>query len=168
MIAKELEQALNVVELTYSEIVEIANNIVDEYTKDIDPLISQVDNMVENLTNDDIRTLLLRLSIKAFRFGDVKERALIKADVAEIIKKEAYAKSFTAAEGSVAAKENATVLKIGNEIVSETVYTLVANLFKVKLEEIRRIIDTLKTILMSRLSEMKLSSAVNSEVEENQ
>lgn len=168
MIAKELEQALNVVELTYSEIVEIANNIVDEYTKDIDPLISQVDNMVENLTNDDIRTLLLRLSIKAFRFGDVKERALIKADVAEIIKKEAYAKSFTTAEGSVAAKENATVLKIGNEIVSETVYTLVANLFKVKLEEIRRIIDTLKTILMSRLSEMKLSSAVNSEVEENQ
>lgn len=165
---KELETALDNVEMTYSEIVEIANNIVDEYTKDINPVIDQIDSMVEKLTNDDIRTLLLRLSIKAFRFGDVKERSLIKADVAEMIKKEAYARAFTEAEGSVASKDSTTLIKISNEIVSEAVYNLVANLFKVKLEEIRRLIDTLKTILMSRLSEMKLSSAVNAEVEENQ
>lgn len=165
---KELEQALNNVELTYSEIVEIANDIIDEYTKDINPVIDQINNNIENLNNDDIRTLMLRLSIKAFRFGDIKERSLIKADVAEMIKKEAYARNFTEAEGSVASKDSTTLIKISNEIVSEAVYNLVASLFKVKLEELRRLIDTLKTILMSRLSEMKLSSVVNTEVEENQ
>jgi hypothetical protein len=165
---KELEVALNTVELTYTELVEIANDIINEYTAGIDPIIKTIEDNIENLTNDDLRSLMLRLSIKAYSFGDIKERSAIKAECAEMLKKEAYARSFTQTEGSVANKDNLTVLQIGNEIVTECIYDLVANLFKVKLEELRRLIDTLKTILTSRLSEMKMSSSVNTYVEENQ
>ena len=165
---KELETALNNVELTYQDIVEIANDLVKNYTKDLDLIISNIENNIETLTNDEIRNLMLRLSIRAYSFGDVKERSAIKAECAEIIRKEAYAVSFTAAEGSVAAKENISTLKISNEIVSECIYNLVANLFKIKLDEIRRLIDTLKTLLTSRLSEMKMSSAIDKQVEDSQ
>lgn len=165
---KELETALNNVELTYQDIVEIANDLVKNYTKDLDSIISNIENNIETLTNDEIRNLMLKLSIRAYSFGDVKERSAIKAECAEIIKDEAYAVSFNLAEGSIAAKDHACVLKTSKETVSECIYKLVANLFKIKLDETRRLIDTLKTILMSRLSEMKMSSAIDKQVEDSQ
>ena len=88
--------------------------------------------------------------------------------IAEILKKEAYAISFNSSEGSVAVKDNNSVLSISNEIVTECIYNLVASLFKVKLDELRRIIDILKTILMSRLSEMKMSSGITQQIEDAQ
>ena len=165
---KELENALNNVEMTYEEIVDIANDLIKSYTKDINPIISDIDKNIERLTNDDIRSYMLRLSIKAYSFGDIKERSIIKAQCAEMLKKEAYAKVFAEAEGSIAARDSATLVRISNETLSEAIYDLVAGLFKIKLEELRRMIDTLKTVLMSRLSEMKMSSAVNTFMEESQ
>ena len=165
---KELETALNVVEMTYGEIVEIANDLIKQYTDDINPIINYIGDNVEKLSNDEIRSLMLRLSVKAYSFGDVKERSIIKAECAEMIKKEAYAKVFNQTDGSVATKDNTSLISISNEVVTQAIYDLVAGLFKVKLDELRRLIDTLKTILMSRLSEMKLSSSVNMEIEENQ
>ena len=157
---KELEIALNNVEMTYGEIVDIANDLISNYTEDINPIISDVEKSIERLTNDELRSYMLRLSIKAYSFGDVKERSIIKAQCAEMLKKEAYAREFALAEGSIAAKDSATLVKISNETLTEAIYDLVAGLFKIKLEEIRRMIDTLKTVLMSRLSEMKMSSKV--------
>ena len=165
---KELELALNAVEMTYSEIVSIANDLIDTYTADINPIVQELDRNIERLNNDQLRSMMLRLSIKAYSFGDVKERSIIKAQCAEMLKKEAYAKAFAEAEGSVAAKDSATLIKISNETLTEAIYDLVAGLFKIKLEEIRRLIDTLKTVLMSRLSEMKMSSSINTYMEENQ
>ena len=164
----ELEKALNAVEMTYKDIVEIADELVADYTKGLDNLIKSVEDRIDKISNDEIREIMLRLSIKAYSFGDVKEKSAIKADCAEILIKEAYAVSFNSAEGSVAAKDNTSTLKVSNEIVSECLYNLVANLFKIKLDETRRLIDTLKTILMSRLSEMKMSSAVDKQIEEAQ
>ena len=164
----ELEKALNAVEMTYKDIVEIADVLVADYTKGLDNLIKSVEDRIDKISNDEIREIMLRLSIKAYSFGDVKEKSAIKAECAEILRKEAYAVSFNSAEGSVAAKDNTSTLKVSNEIVSECLYNLVANLFKIKLDETRRLIDTLKTILMSRLSEMKMSSAVDKQIEEAQ
>lgn len=164
----ELEKALNAVEMTYKDIVEIADGLVADYTQGLDNLIKSVEDRIDKISNDEIREIMLRLSIKAYSFGDVKEKSAIKAECAEILRKEAYAVSFNSAEGSVAAKDNTSTLKVSNEIVSECLYNLVANLFKIKLDETRRLIDTLKTILMSRLSEMKMSSAVDKQIEEAQ
>ena len=165
---KELEQALNNVELTYQDIVEIANELVADYTKDLDSIVKNIEDNIESLSNDDIRNLMLKLSIRAYSFGDVKERSAIKAECAEILKKEAYAVSFNSSEGSVAVKDNTSILNISNEIVSECIYNLVASLFKIKLDELRRVIDILKTILMSRLSEMKMSSSITQQIEDSQ
>lgn len=157
----ELQNALDNVELTYSEIAEIANDLIKEYTADISTIITYIQDNVENISNDELRSLMMRLSIKAYSFGDIKERAAIKAECSEMLRKEAYAKHFNSLEGSVAAKDSAATMNISNEIVAEAIYDLVASLFKVKMEEIRRMIDTLKTVLMSRISEAKLSSGIN-------
>lgn len=163
---KELQQALDNVEMTYSQISEIADNLIKDYTSDISKIIDYASNNIDHLTNDDLRSLMLRLSIKAFTFGEIKEKSAIKARCAEMLKDEAHAKSFNSAEGSINLRENISILNTGNEIVTEAIYDLIANLFKIKLDEIRRMVDTLKTVLMSRLAEAKLSSTINEGMEE--
>ena len=163
---ESLEQALNDVELVYNDVKEVADSLVKEYTSDITNLISYIADNLENLTNDDLRKLILKLSTKAYSFGDIKEKAGIKAEIAEMLKKEKYAQEFNKAEGSVAVRENTSILNISNEIVTQAIYDLVASSYKVKLDEIRRMIDSLKVVLTSRLSEAKLSATLNEGMEE--
>ena len=165
---ESLENALNNVELVYNDVKEIADDLIQEYTSDISNIIDYIGDNLENLTNDDLRKLILKLSSKAFNFGDIKEKASIKAEIAEMLKKEKYAREFNKAEGSVAIRENISLLSINEEIVTQAIYDLTAGLYKVKLDEIRIMIDSLKTVLMSRLSEAKLSLNMNegSETEE--
>lgn len=164
---ESLEQALNNVELVYNDIKDIANDLLEEYTSDITSLITYISEHIENLTNDDLRKLILKLSVKAYSFGDIKEKAGIKAEIAEMLKKEKYAKEFTLAEGAMAARDNQVILKISDEVVTQAIYDLTASLYKVKLDEVRRMIDSLKTVLTSRLSEAKLTASLNEGMEEN-
>lgn len=155
---ESLETALNNVEAVYGDIREIADKMVEDYTADITRTFNYISDHSENLSNDEIRQLIIRLSAKAFSLGDIKEKAGIKAEIAESLKKEKYAREFGRAEGSVAAKENASLLETSNEIVVQAIYDLTANTFKVKLDEIRRMVSSLTTVLMSRLSEAKLTA----------
>lgn len=151
-----LQKALDNTEMMYSQLVTIANDIVDEHIAEASSLIDGIVKNVENLTNDAIRTSMLKLSLMAFSFGDIKEKSSLKAECAEALRKEAYAMEFNSTDGSVATKENTAIINTSDEILTETIYNLVASLFKNKLDEMHRVVDTLKTVLMSRVSEAKL------------
>ena len=122
------------------------------------------------MVQDNIADMLTRMrNALQMRYETVEVNGTkMTLGIAEILKKEAYAISFNSSEGSVAVKDNNSVLSISNEIVTECIYNLVASLFKIKLDELRRIIDILKTILMSRLSEMKMSSGITQQIEDAQ
>lgn len=156
---RSLEEALKNTDTTYAQLVEIANKITAVYTTEVDAIVQDT-LKIEKLTNDDIRSIMTKLSLSAYQFGDVKEKSALKAECAEALRKEAYAKEFSLGDGSVAAKDTNATLNISSEIMTEAVYNLVAGLFKTKLDELHRIVDTLKTVLMSRMQEAKLSSSV--------
>lgn len=159
-----LEQALENTETTYQQLVEIANEIVDDYTKEINALIKSATARSENMSNDDIRQFILQLALKSYTFSEVKEKSVLKAECAEALRKEAYAKAFNALEGSNAVRENNAMVEISDEVLTEAIYNLVASLLKVKLDEIHRVVDALKTILMSRMQEAKLSAGIDGKV----
>ena len=50
----ELEKALNAVEMTYKDIVEIADGLVADYTKGLDNLIKSVEDRIDKISNDEI------------------------------------------------------------------------------------------------------------------
>ena len=155
---KELSQAIDAVEITYSEIIDIANESVKELTGDLNELLQSVYHGIENLTNEGIREIMLRLSLRAFSFSAIKDKAGFKAILAETLRKEAYAKQFSTLDGSVAAKDTKATLNISEQIIVEHIYNLTASLFKTRLDECHRVVDTLKTVLTSRLSEAKLTT----------
>ena len=154
---KDLTTALNNIDMTYDQLVEMANDIVSKCTKQSDEVIKSIRNNIENLTNDDIRVYMAKLSLTAYSFSEIKEKSTMKAECAEVLRKEAYATEFGILDGSVAAKDNQATLNISEEILTETMYNLVSSILKSKLDELHRVVDTLKTIIMSRLSEAKLT-----------
>lgn len=153
-----LQEALNNTNTAYQQLVDIANDIVSKCVKDINPIIVAINNNIQDISNDKIREHMLSLSLRAYSLAEIKEKAAMKAEVAEILKKEAYATEFNGADGTVAVRENLAQINVADEILAQTVNELVADILKVKLDEIHRMIDVLKTILMSRLSEAKLIS----------
>lgn len=156
---EKLQTALNNADMVYDNLVVIANEIVEDYTGDIDSIISETTSNVENLSVEQIRQLILKLSLKSFAFSSVKEKAALKAECAETLRKEAYAREFAGAEGAVAAKENLATVKISNEVLVESIYNLVSSLFKTKLDELHRVVDALKSVLMSKMQETKLMAS---------
>ena len=159
-----LQKALENTEQTYAQLVVIANDITNGYIKDIDVDIKDAANNINNLTNDSIRQLIIKLALKSYSFSEVKEKSVLKAECAEALRKEAYAIEYNKADGAVAARDNLATINTGDEILTEAIYNLVCSLFKTKLDEIHRVIDALKTVLMSRMTEAKLAGITSTEL----
>ena len=152
-----LQQALDNVEMTYQEINEIAKDIVSEFFEQADSLIREVRD-VHELDNDTIRNYMIRLSLTSYSLSEVKEKSAMKAEIAETLRKEAVARNYIEATGTASAKENEATLNSSSEMVSEALFNLVSSLFKTKADELHRVVDTLKSVLMSRNMEAKLTS----------
>lgn len=151
----KLENALNSVESNYGELVEIANSMLDPMFNPINDLVANINATVHVLTIDQIRDYILTLQLKAFEISEIKEKAALKAELADALQKEKFAISFNGLEGSAAVKEKLALVETAPEVVSETLYNLIANLLKTKLDQLHRLVDALKSILMSRMQETK-------------
>lgn len=159
---QNVREAMSAVDTTYQELIVIANDIFQDVIGDLDIIMSEAYNNVENLSNDTLRYLMTKLSLRSYSFSEIKEKSLFKTVLAETLRKEAYAKNYNEASGTCGTKENIAIMNSSSEIVAEEIYSLVSSMFKTKIDEVHRVVDTLKTVLMSRLSEAKLSN-VNAE-----
>lgn len=154
---KNLEASLNQVEATYSEVVDIANEMLKELFSPINDLVDNLNNDVQDMQIDEIRDYIMKLSIQSFRISEPKDRSTLKAKCAEALRKHNYAIEFNGAEGTINTKDNTALINTANYIVTEALYDLVSDLLKTKLDEIHRLVDALKSILMSKMQEVKLS-----------
>ena len=155
---KEVSVALDNIDATYEELIDVANDLSKEVVGDLDELMASAYEDVEKLSNDAIRDLMLKLTLRSYSFSEIKEKSIFKAELGETLRKEAYAKNFNASEGTVAVRENTAILSTSAEILAEEIYSLVSQMFKTKLDEIHRTVSALQTVLMSRLSEAKLTN----------
>lgn len=153
---ERLQTALDNTESTYQELVEVANGIVATYTAEVDQIIAGAVANVESLSNENIRQLLMILALRAFSFGEVKEKSALKAQCAKALHDEMYARQFNQAEGSVEARKNMATLESSSELLAESLYELVYSLLRTKADNINRVVDTLKSVLVSRAAEAKL------------
>ena len=154
--AKDLQKALDNVNITYKELLDIVEDIVNRYSSPIDTIINEVANNIVDLSNDDIRRLLTEISFKSYSLGEAKEYSLLKSEVADALTKEKQAQIFNGSDGTVDAKKNKALLESSEEILVNTIYENVSSLLKTKLDEAHRIVSTLTTILTSRNAEAKL------------
>lgn len=151
----KLSNALNNVETTYKELVEISNSMLDPIVGPANTLVATVNAQINSLSIDQIRDFILQLQLKAFELSEIKEKAVMKAEVAEALQKEKFATTFNGLDGSAAVKEKIALVESSSETVSTVLYELVSSLLKSKVDQLHRLVDCLKSILMSRMQETK-------------
>ena len=154
-----VQQALENVEMTYQELNEVANEMTSSFFESVNSIINEL-NDINELSNDDIRNYMIKLALNSYSLAEIKEKSALKAECAEALRKDKYARSFREAEGSAAIKENEAVVNTNEQVVVEALYNLIASLFKTKLDEAHRVVDVLKSVLMSRNAEAKLTTNV--------
>lgn len=150
-----LKQALENVDMLYEQIVSISDDIVNHYTKELNDLIDNAKKNIYTLTSSDLQTLMLQISFLTFQFCEVKDKAISKANGAETLKEEAYAKELIVADGAIALKQSTARLNISDEIIAEAIHDLVSSSFKSKLDEAHRLVDSIKSALITRAQEQK-------------
>lgn len=151
-------KALENIDATYDSLIVIANDIFNVVASEIDMLMKIAYDNADSMTNDSIRDLMMKLSLRSYSFSEIKEKSAFKAVLGETLRKETYAENFNKAEGTVAVRENTAILNSSPEILAEEIHTLVSNMLKTKLDEIHRVVNTLQTVLMTRMQEAKLST----------
>lgn len=151
----KLELALDKVEMNYGELVQIANEMLAPILGPVTDLVNEVNSRSNHLSIDQIRDFILRIQLKACEISEIKEKSAFKAELAVALQKEAFAVAFNGTDGSAAVKDKLALVATAEETVTEALYTLVANLLKAKLDQLHRLVDALKSILMSRMQETK-------------
>lgn len=155
---KDLNRALEAVEMTYSQIREIADNMLYEPFSEPNQIVEFIKLNVNNMSIDMLRDSILRLQLAVYSLSELRDRSGIKATCADAVRKEAYATSYIGQEGTAGVKDSNTTLAISENIVAQCLYDLVASLVKTKVDMCLRLIDSLKSILMSRMSEAKIAA----------
>lgn len=159
--AKDLNMALVAVDLTYNQIENIADNMLAASFKEPNSIMASIQCGVESMSIDAIRDSIIKLQLSAYALSELRDKTGIKAACAEAVRKEAYATSYVSQEGTAGVKESNTTLAIAENIVVQCLYELVASLVKTKVDMILRMVDSLKSVLMSRMQEVKLSATNN-------
>ena len=153
----ELKDAQKAVDEVYGEMKSFIDKTIEIYLKDTNDVIKKLEDNLFELSNEDVRSAIVELSLKSYRLSDIKEKSALKAELAETLRKSMYSSVFNETQGSVAVRENEATISINNEILVEKTYDSIASTLKTKLDEIHRVVDALKSVLVSRLSEEKLA-----------
>ncbi len=156
--AKDLNKALEAVEMTYGQIKEIADSMLAGPFDEPNRIVEFIQNNVESMSVEMLRDVILRLQLTVYSLSELRDRSGVKAMCAEAIRKEAYATAYVSQEGTAGVKDSNTTLAISENIVAQCLYDLVASLVKTKVDMLLRLIDSLKSILMSRMQEIKLNA----------
>ena len=158
MAKPNLNEALDKVELAYGDVVSIANDMLAPLFDPINKLVEEINGGINNFTVEEIRNYMMRLQLRAYEISETKEKSSLKAELAESLRKEKYALTFNEAQGTAGTKDNTALLAASEEIIVASLYKLVASLLKTKLDALHRLVDALKSVLMSKMQEAKLSA----------
>lgn len=153
--ARNLSAALDAVETTYQDLITISSEMIAAIVSPMDTLVNEIREHSNNMPPDIIRDYIIRLQLRCYELAEPKDKAALKAQLAEVLKKEKYSQVLIEADGTAGVKDTKATLASSEEIVTEALYDLVASTLKTKLDSGYRLIDSLKSILMSRMQEAK-------------
>ncbi len=154
---EDLTEAMNEVKDAYNSLWKLGESLIKKYTAEIDSIVKPLKNAdVEQMTTGQIRQTIFKLSTLSFDLGELRDKAVWTADVSDIIKDETFAMEYNCSEGAVAQRTNNATIKISKESAVTSLNKVISAILKTRLDETHRLIDSLKSILISRASDQKL------------
>ena len=159
-----LSKLIKEVQEESSPVVKLSNQLIEDYSKDLDSAISELDmimdsigeNSIEDIPDSQIEYYCVKIPALMYYAGQRVEELGMQADLASNNKKTAQNDAMLKVSGTVPEKKAQVEQLTEDKSLVEAIYKRAYNTLKVKLEMAEKIYSGLKKALSKRISETDL------------
>ena len=159
-----LSKLIKEVQEESSPVVRLSNELIAEFSKDLDSAISELDmimesigeNSIEDIPDTQIEYYCVKIPALMYYAGQRVEELGMQADIASNEKKNALNEALLKVSGTVPEKKAQAEKLTEDKALVEAIYKRAYNSLKVKMEMAEKIYSGLKKALSKRISEADL------------
>ena len=160
-----LSKLIKEVQEESSPVVKLSNQLIEDYSKDLDSAISELDiimdsigeNSIEDIPDSQIEYYCVKIPALMYYAGQRVEELGMQADLASSNKKTAQNEAMLKVSGTVPEKKAQVEQLTEDKALVEAIYRRAYNTLKVKLEMAEKIYSGLKKALSKRIAEVDLN-----------
>ena len=159
-----LSKLIKEVQEESSPVVQLSNQLIEAYSKDLDSAISELDMIMESIGETSIEDIpdsrieyyCVKIPAIMYYAGQRVEELGMQADIASSNKKLALNEALLKVSGTVPEKKAQAERLTEDKALVEAIYRRAYNSLKVKLEMAEKIYSGLKKALSKRIAEADL------------
>ena len=159
-----LSKLIKEVQEESSTVVKLSNDLIADFSKDLDSAISELDmimesigeNSIEDIPDSQIEYYCVKIPALMYYAGQRVEELGMQADLASSNKKFAVNDALLKVSGTVPEKKAQAERLTEDKALVEAIYRRAYNTLKVKLEMAEKIYSGLKKALSKRIAEVDL------------
>lgn len=144
-------------------IKEISDKLVNKYCKDLNDLMSVIQEELQNngeVTDKELEFHILDLANTLYFTGSAQEDLGIKEDTCKAIRQEVYSKAREQATGKTVADKTAQAELIAQaETMTLAIYSRAYKKVKLRMDAGYEMLNSLKKVMNKRITEMELSNS---------
>lgn len=148
-ILDKIERDSKYIENIVREISNKEIGFIDDYIEKIKISLDE-----EDLSINELNTILIRLCSFYYFLVDKQESASIKGDIASMVRDERYNSSFLESQGTIAKKQALAESNSMEENIVSKIYNSVYKTLKYKRESVNTLIDAIKKVISSKVIEL--------------
>ena len=159
-----LSKLIKEVQEESTPVVKLSNQLIEDYSKDLDSAISELDmimesigeNSIEDIPDSHIEYYCVKIPSLMYYAGQKVEELGMQADLASNSKKVALNDALLKVSGTVPEKKAQAEKLTEDKALVEAIYRRAYNSLKTKLEMAEKVYSGLKKSLSKRISEADL------------
>lgn len=159
-----LSKLIKEVQEESSPVVKLSTELIEDYSKDLDSAISELDiimdsigeNSIEDIPDTQIEYYCVKIPALMYYAGQRVEELGMQADLASNSKKTALNEALLKVSGTVPEKKARAEQITEEKALVEAIYRRAYNTLKVKLEMAEKVYSGLKKALSKRIAEVDL------------
>ena len=159
-----LSKLIKEVQEEASPVVQLSNQLIEDYSKELDSAISELDmimdsigeNSIEDIPDSQIEYYCVKIPALMYYAGQRVEELGMQVDLASNAKKSAQNEALIKVSGTVQEKKARVEQITEDKALVEAIYRRAYNTLKVKLEMAEKIYSGLKKALSKRIAEVDL------------
>ncbi len=144
-------------------IKEISDNLVIEYCKDLDDLMSVIREELQDnggITDAELEFHIMDLANTLYFTGSAQEDLGIKEDTCKAIRQEVYSKAREQSTGKTVADKTAQAELVAQaETMTLAIYSRAYKKVKLRMDAGYEMLNSLKKVMNKRITEMELSNS---------
>lgn len=168
-VKNRVDSEAEVVEHVYSKMLGNYMESIDEVVTELEEILKGIENGdIEQMSNEDLEVVAMKLPILMYRIGSDIERIGVRFDVVEAIRDDKHNEVLLGVGGTVADRKAVADREVKYEEILENAYKRLYKQIDRKLDYADKLYNSVKKVLSLRIKELEVfrrENATNNKVD---